>query len=181
VNLHAALDAMAVKKDPNSGRVRSPRPTWSWSCRRRWRSRGSADQGGPQVRKTTTWPRGQLEVNHYANVDYVVDPMLDYVEHRVEGGHHVVHRAEAAKPVRPALWAAFLLATSSPDLRVKANTGQRVGGGDISPLEGSFEIDDIQYRGRHIVGNQQGTRCSPTARWVPDPLIHQVGRVESSG
>jgi hypothetical protein len=62
------------------------------------------------------------------------------------------------------MWAAFLAGHEQPDLRVKADTGFRVGGGAISALEGSFEIDDIQYRGRHIVGNQQAdplfTYCS---------------------
>ena len=37
---------------------------------------------------------------------------------------------------------------------MKADTGTRVGGGAIAAQDGSFDIDDIQYRGRHIVGNQ---------------------------
>ena len=64
---------------------------------------------------------------------------------------------------RPALWVAKLAGHEQPDLRVKADTGQRVGGGQISALEGSFEIDDIQYRGRHIVGHQTG---DPTFTYV---------------
>ena len=46
---------------------------------------------------------------------------------------------------------------------MKSSTGQRVGGGDICPLEGSFEIDDIQYRGRHVLGHQVG---DPTFTYV---------------
>ena len=49
---------------------------------------------------------------------------------------------------------AKLAGHEQPDLRVKADTGRAIGGGEISALEGSFDIDDIQYRGRHIVGNQ---------------------------
>lgn len=53
---------------------------------------------------------------------------------------------------RPAVVLAFLRGHETPDLRVKADTGQRVGGGAIPATEGSFDIDDIQYRVRHVVG-----------------------------
>jgi hypothetical protein len=63
----------------------------------------------------------------------------------------------------PALWAAFLRGHEQPDLRVKASAGQRVGGGDVSPLECSFVVDEIRYRGRHIIGKQVG---DPTFTYV---------------
>lgn len=53
---------------------------------------------------------------------------------------------------RPALHVAFLRGHETPDLRVKADGGQRIGGGQVDPEEGSFDIDDIQYRVRHVVG-----------------------------
>lgn len=53
---------------------------------------------------------------------------------------------------RPAFVLAFMRGEETPDIRVKADTGNRVGGGSIAPEEGSFNDDTIAYRGRHIVG-----------------------------
>lgn len=53
---------------------------------------------------------------------------------------------------RPAFVMAFMRGQEQPDIRVKADTGNRVGGGSIAPEEGSFGDDTVQYRGRHIVG-----------------------------
>lgn len=53
---------------------------------------------------------------------------------------------------RPALVVAKMRGEENPDIRVKADTGSRLGGGSISPEEGSFDDDTITYRGRHIVG-----------------------------
>lgn len=54
---------------------------------------------------------------------------------------------------RPAVALGFLRGHESPDLRVKADTGRRVGGGDLAPEDGSFDNDDIQYRIRHVLGS----------------------------
>lgn len=53
---------------------------------------------------------------------------------------------------RPALVVAKMRGQENPDIRVKADQGQRLGGGSIAPDEGSFGNDTIAYRGRHIVG-----------------------------
>ena len=53
---------------------------------------------------------------------------------------------------RPALVVAKMIGEENPDIRVKADQGNRVGGGSIAPDEGSFGDDTITYRGRHIVG-----------------------------
>lgn len=53
---------------------------------------------------------------------------------------------------RPAVAVAKLAGYETPDLRVAANTGNRVGGGAIGPEEGDFEIDGVWYRVRHVVG-----------------------------
>jgi hypothetical protein len=63
---------------------------------------------------------------------------------------------------RPALFIAFLRGHETPDLRVKADAGNRVGGGPVNPEEGSFEADDISYRARHVVGGA-GTDMIATA------------------
>ena len=93
--------------------------------------------------------------NYLADVEFVVDPFLDYFN---QGAKAATTWFVLPKPGqgRPALWAAFLRGYETPDLRVKADTGTTMSGGNISPLEGSFEVDDIQYRARHIVGHQVG-------------------------
>jgi hypothetical protein len=53
---------------------------------------------------------------------------------------------------RPALFLAFLRGHETPDLRVKADAGNSIGGGALPAEEGSFDVDDIQYRVRHVVG-----------------------------
>ena len=57
---------------------------------------------------------------------------------------------------RPAVYETFLRGYEAPDLRVKADAGMRLGGGDVDPAEGSFERDDVQYRIRHVVGGNVG-------------------------
>lgn len=64
---------------------------------------------------------------------------------------------------RPAGVLGFLRGHENPDIRVKADTGSRIGGGAIAPEEGSFDIDDIQYRIRHVTG---GTTVDPIATYA---------------
>jgi hypothetical protein len=52
----------------------------------------------------------------------------------------------------PAIVTAFLRGHDVPEVRVMGNTGQALGGGDISAFEGSFSHDDVQYRVRSIIG-----------------------------
>lgn len=53
---------------------------------------------------------------------------------------------------RPALAVGFLRGYETPEIRVKADGGQMLGGGQVPPEDGSFDIDDIQYRARHVIG-----------------------------
>lgn len=53
---------------------------------------------------------------------------------------------------RPALAVAFLRGYETPEIRVKADTGSLIGGGQPAATDGSFDIDDIQYRVRHVLG-----------------------------
>lgn len=60
---------------------------------------------------------------------------------------------DPARAPRPAVAVAFLVGYETPDLRVSANTGSRVGGGSIAPTEGDFEVDGVWYRVRHVTGS----------------------------
>ncbi len=88
-------------------------------------------------------------------VNVVVEPMLDAINDNAKAGT-TWFLLPAPNSTRAAVWAAFLQGHETPDIRVKADQGVAVGGGSLSIEDGSFEIDDIQWRGRHIVGNQTG-------------------------
>lgn len=68
---------------------------------------------------------------------------------------------------RPAFYTGFLLGYETPDLRYKADQGNRVGGGAVGPDEGDFDVDAVYYRARHIVGAAQG---DPMFTWASDGL-----------
>lgn len=150
-NLKAVLDGMAVKKDPHSGRVIA-RPDVVVVIPKALESTMLGIVSATIIRTTVGGVETE-QANEYANLSYVVEPMLDAVNTHAKAATtwFVVPKPGS---LRPALWAAKLKGHETPDIRVKADTGKTVTGGDISPLEGSFEVDDIQYRGRHIVGAQ---------------------------
>ena len=52
----------------------------------------------------------------------------------------------------PAIVTAFLRGHETPEVRVMGDQGRSLGGGEVSPFEGSFSHDDIQYRVRSIIG-----------------------------
>lgn len=93
--------------------------------------------------------------NYLGSVDYVVDPALDVINTnaKAKGTWFVLPKPGSR---RPASFAAFLRGYEAPDMRYKADTGARFGGGLISPMEGSFGVDDIQTRVRHVLGRQNG-------------------------
>lgn len=68
----------------------------------------------------------------------------------------------APSTARPAVGVAFLTGYETPDLRIQANTGNRVGGGAIAPTEGDFDVDAVYYRVRHVVG---GANIDPIATY----------------
>lgn len=95
-------------------------------------------------------------------VDLVVEPWLTLLD----------KGAKAATtwyllPPRGSNFKAFMTAKlrghEAPEMRVRADTGNTVGGGAISPRDGSFEIDDIEYRVRHVFG---GAALNPLATYV---------------
>ncbi|WP_248582594.1 hypothetical protein [Nocardioides sp. InS609-2] len=161
-NLKLVWDGMATKKDPQSKKVIA-RPEMVLVVPKALEATVLSITNPTVIRKTSGTTQTE-ESNEFSKLSYVVDPMLDYLNTHANAAT-TWFLVPKPKSSRPALWVAKLAGHEQPDLRVKADTGRKIGGGDISALEGSFEIDDIQYRGRHIVGNQQG-----------DPLFTYVSR-----
>lgn len=83
-------------------------------------------------------------------VTVAVDPWLSIIN--TTSGATSWYLMPAPNQARPAIVVGFLAGYETPDLRVKADTGQRLGGGAIGMDEGSFEIDDVQFRVRHVAG-----------------------------
>jgi len=154
-NLKTVLDGMAVKKDPNTKRVIA-RPdvvvVIPKALEQTMINIVAPRYVRSEVVNGSTTTITEID-NPLAGLSYVVEPLLDYMNTHAKAATTWFVVPKPGGP-RPALWLAKLRGHETPDLRVKADTGQRVGGGAISAVEGSFDIDDIQYRGRHIVGNQ---------------------------
>lgn len=67
---------------------------------------------------------------------------------------------------RPALELFKMVGQESPELRVSNFTGTYAGGGAVSPFEGSFATDSIDFRLRHVVGSHN---------WSPDFVLWSTG------
>jgi hypothetical protein len=95
--------------------------------------------------RTTNGSKQTLEPNWLRGV-------VDLVVHETLPGN-AWFIVPAPTSARPALAVAFLNGYETPDIRQKADAGQRVGGGAIGAEEGSFDVDGIYYRARHVVGS----------------------------
>jgi len=61
---------------------------------------------------------------------------------------------------REALAMAFLRGWEEPAIFIKSPNAQRVGGGEVSPLDGDFDLDAVTYKVRHVLGS---ARVDPKA------------------
>lgn len=84
----------------------------------------------------------------------VVDPWLETIN--TTNGSTAWYLLPDPRGPRPAVFAAFLRGSETPDLRVKADAGMYLGGGTVDPSEGSFERDSVEYRLRHVFDGAQG-------------------------
>lgn len=119
-----------------------------------------------QIRSTATGVAGngeQVIMNNWlaGKIKVVVEPWLPVLDKgaNVNTTWYLVPDPAAS---RPALFLAFLRGHETPDLRVKADAGNSIGGGSLPAEEGSFDVDDIQYRVRHVLGGT-GTDMIATA------------------
>ena len=160
VNLAAALLAVSTRKDAdgrpiiNKGTVLMVPPALELTA--------LAILNATEIR-TTEGSKLLIGGNELrGKVSVVVNPWLPViaVDAKTDARWFILPAPSAA---RPALALGFLRGHEVPDLRVKADTGQRVGGGSITAEEGSFEFDDIQYRVRHVLG---GATLDPIATYV---------------
>lgn len=91
----------------------------------------------------TNWLAGKIKV--------VVEPWLSVLD-KSANANTTWYIVPDPAVSRPAFSMGFLRGHETPDLRVKADAGNSIGGGPLAAEEGSFDVDDIQYRVRHVVG-----------------------------
>lgn len=147
--LTAALNAIGQRKDLEGrpilvqGYVLVVPPALEFTARKILDATEIRVVEGSQTIIMGNWLAGKVRL--------VVDPWLTVLDTGPQAATtwYVVPDPQSA---RPALYVGFLRGHETPDLRVKADAGQRVGGGDVPAEEGSFDVDDIQYRVRHVVG-----------------------------
>lgn len=95
-----------------------------------------------------------VESNYLSGVvELVVNPWLSVVAPGFSNVNTTWFVLPSTSSANPALVTAFLSGEETPDLRVKSDAGNSLGGGALSPEQGSFDDDTIQYRVRHIMGS----------------------------
>ena len=159
-NLKTVLDSMTTRKDSDGKTIVSPE--LMVVVPKSLQSQLEAILRVTEVRRTVDGVT-TIESNPLAGTSYAVEPMLDQLltHAKAAGTWFVVPKPGS---IRPAMWAAKLRGHEQPDLRVKINQGSAIGGSAISFEEGSFEIDTLEWRARHVLGAQTGdplfTYCS---------------------
>lgn len=95
------------------------------------------------------------------SVRLVVNPWLPVIN--TTSGSRAWYILPEPNSSRKALILGFLRGHEAPDLRVKADAGNRAGGGPVAPEDGGFDDDTIQYRVRHVLG---GAVLEPIATYA---------------
>lgn len=98
----------------------------------------------------------------YGKLNIVVSERLSMIDqsNKADTTWYILPAPSAANV---ALFKATMLGEEQPDIRVKRDQGERVGGGAVGIDEGSFNDDTIWYRGRHITG---GATADPIGTYV---------------
>lgn len=101
----------------------------------------------------------------YGKVTLVVSERLGMIDvsAKADGTWYILPAPNSANP---ALFKSTMLGEEQPDIRVKRDQGERVGGGQVGIDEGSFADDTIWYRGRHITG---GAAADPIGTYASRP------------
>lgn len=153
-NLDATLDALVLRKPSGKDNRLVVPPSFIVVIPKALEPQMKRILALREIRKTTGDTENVFD-NYLKTVDYVVEPMLDVINTAATAAStwFVLPTPDSR---RPASFAAFLRGYEAPDLRYRADAGRSIGGGDITPLEGSFDNDGIQTRVRHVLGHQVG-------------------------
>lgn len=103
---------------------------------------GGGDGTGNDQLLTNNWMANQLQL--------IVNPWLPIVN--TTSGNTAWYLFANPAVGRPAMEVGFLMGHETPELWVRSPNAVRVGGGPVSPEEGDFDHDAVQYRVRMVLG-----------------------------
>lgn len=159
-NLQAALQKISERRDEDGNPIVFPRlqllvpPALEITAKNILGATEIEITEGNKKIRVANWLAGSVSI--------VVNPWLPLVDRSGRANTTWYIFPEANAP-RPGLVAGFLRGHENPDLRQKADQGTALGGGAISPAEGSFDNDTTDYRVRHILG---GTALDPIGTYA---------------
>lgn len=104
-----------------------------------------------------------LSVNGYNPLANIESRESEYIT----GTQWVLTPANGVVGRHPVIERLYLLGHEVPELRVSDATGSYVGGGAVSPFEGSFENDSTTFRVRQFGGG---------VVWLPEAILHSTGK-----
>lgn len=111
--------------------------------------------GGGKPANTTASPVGEqrLIVDNWMrnNVGLDVNAFIPYIATTANGNASWFLFADVAGGQRPALTLAKLRGHEAPELFMRDPDAIRVGGGNVDPMQGSFDHDAIEYKLRHVL------------------------------
>lgn len=107
------------------------------------------EAGGTANQKliATNWMKNRLRL--------VVNPYIPLVAATANGATSwFLHATPAGDALggRPAFRVGFLRGHEEPEMFMKAPNAVRVGGGDVSPMDGDYEHDEVGYKVRYVIG-----------------------------
>ena len=144
-NLSTAITSVSTRTDdednivaPDNGLILVVGPAQEMNARRLLNATEIRVANGSKTTLEPNWLKGTVEL---------------VVLKRLKGtGWFILPKPNSG---RPAVAVAFLRGWETPDIRIKANAGNRPGGGAVDPSEGDFEDDSVYYRVRHVTGGAQ--------------------------
>lgn len=110
---------------------------------------GGGDGTGNDQLRAVNWMRDKVEL--------VVNPWLPVISSTANGNTSWYLFANP-NVGRPAAEIGFLIGHEQPEIWMKSSDAVRVGGGQVAPEEGSFDLDAVQWRVRVVLG---GSLISP--------------------
>jgi len=103
---------------------------------------------------TTPFPERRLIAANWLSrrLRVVVNPLIPFVATSANGNTSwFVFQAPGTD--REALVMAFLRGWEDPAVFIKSANARRLGGGEIDPLDGDFDLDAVTYKVRHVIGS----------------------------
>lgn len=153
-NLQAAINTLVTRTDTEGNRLQIPTPVLVIPEALNLTAQNILNT--VEIRTTVSGVETLTRGNGLSRVpQVVVNPYLSAIDETADADQTWYLLAGPSDP-RPSVYVTFLRGYESPDLRVQADAGMALGGGQLPASAGSFTRDTVEYRVRHVVGGNQG-------------------------